>query len=134
MEDLDVNTIMSVNLQAAVHLGKDYAENLNFIQNHSKRTLKQLFNVTEKLIRDQKDISGIPVINWQQLMWQRTTLLTDKAAQFATAKNLRLFRFSIVYGRCWPQIARWLARGAAQQLGRCCRATVVNIDAVSFIW
>ena len=60
-----------------------------------KRTLKQLFNVTEKLIRNQTEISGMPVINWQQLMWQRTTLLTDKAVQFATAKKLRLFRFSM---------------------------------------
>ena len=49
--------------------------------------MKQLFNVTEKLIRDQKEISGIPKINWQQLLWQRTTLLTDKAVQFAAAKN-----------------------------------------------
>ena len=27
------------------------------------------------------------MINLQQLMWQRTTLLTDKAVQFATAKT-----------------------------------------------
>ena len=31
--------------------------------------------------------SGISVINWQQLLWQRTTLLTDKAFQFATGKT-----------------------------------------------
>ena len=72
MEDLDVNTIiwrmfMSVTLQVAVHPGNDYAENLHSIKNQTKRTLKQLFNVTEKLIRDQKEISGIPVINGQLL-------------------------------------------------------------------
>ena len=78
---------MSVSLQAAVHLGNDYAENLHSIKNQPKRTLKQLFNVTEKLIRDQKNISGIPVINWQQLVWQRRTVHTDNAVQFATAKT-----------------------------------------------
>ena len=92
MEDLDVNTIrwrmfMSVTHQAAVHLGNDYAEHLHSIKSQPKRTLKQLVNVTEKLIRAQKEISGIPVINWQQLVWQWTTLLTDKAVQFATAKT-----------------------------------------------
>ena len=51
------------------------------------RTLKQLFSVTRKLIKDQKEIQGISVINWQQQTWQRTTLLTDKAVQFATAKT-----------------------------------------------
>ena len=62
MEDLDVNAIiwrmfMSVTLQATVHVGKDNAENLHSIKNQPKRTLKHLFNVTEKLmIRDQKEI------------------------------------------------------------------------------
>ena len=46
MEDLDVNTIiwimfMSVTLQAAVDIGKDYAENLHAIKYQPKRTLKQ---------------------------------------------------------------------------------------------
>ena len=69
---------MSVTLQAAVHLGKDYSEKLHSIKNQPKRTLKQLFNETEKLIRDQTEISGIPVIKWQLLVWQRTSLLTDQ--------------------------------------------------------
>ena len=60
--------MVSVTLQAAVHLGNDYAENLHSIINQPKRTLKQLVNVTEKLIRDQKEISGIPGIYWQLLM------------------------------------------------------------------
>ena len=47
---------MSVTLQAAVRLGNDYAENLHCIKNKAKGTLKQIFNVIEKLIRDQKDL------------------------------------------------------------------------------
>ena len=74
---------MSVTLQAAVHLGKDYSKNVRFHQ----ESLKQLFQVTGKLITDQIEITGIPMIDWQQ-MWQRTTLLDDKAVQFATAKSL----------------------------------------------
>ena len=73
--------------------------NLHSIINQPKRTLKQLVHVTDRLIRDQKDISGFPGIYWQLLMWQRSTLLDNKAVQFTTAKNLLLLRFSIVYGR-----------------------------------
>ena len=51
---------MSVTLQAAVHLGKDYTENLHSIKIQPKRAWKQVFNVTEKLIRDQTEISGVP--------------------------------------------------------------------------
>ena len=64
--------------------GGTRAPPLTYVTASPWRTLKQLFNVTEKLIRDLKEITGIPVINWQR---QRTTLLTDKAVQFATAKT-----------------------------------------------
>ena len=40
-----------------------------------------------ELVTDQTGITGIPVIDWQQQMWQRTNLLTDNAVQFATAKT-----------------------------------------------
>ena len=81
---------MSVSLQAAVHLGKDYSENPRSTRKQSMRSLKQLFHVSGKLITDQKEITGFPVLNWQQLTWQRTTLLTDKAVQFATGKTFVL--------------------------------------------
>ena len=59
MENLDVNAalvgiVMSVTLQAAVRLGKDYSENLCSIKNQSMRSLKQFIQVTGKLITDQK--------------------------------------------------------------------------------
>ena len=78
---------MSVTLQAAVHLGKDYFENLRASRNQPMKSLKQLFQVTGKLIRDQTEITSFPVIDWQQQLWQRTTFLTDKAVQFATAET-----------------------------------------------
>ena len=67
--------------------------------NQSMRSLKQLFQVTGKLITDQKETTGILVIDWQQQLRQRATLLSDKAVQFATSKNPCLFRFSAVSRR-----------------------------------
>ena len=43
--------------------------------------------ISGELITDQTGITGIPVIDWQQQMWQRTNVLTDNAVQFATAKT-----------------------------------------------
>ena len=62
MKDLQVNTalwgiFMSVTLQAAVHLGTDYTENLRSTNNQSKKSLKQFFQVTERLITDQTQIT-----------------------------------------------------------------------------
>ena len=92
MKDLDVNTaiwgiFMSITLQAAVHLGKDYTENLRSTKNQALKSLKQLFQVTERLTTDQREITGLTTIDWQQTMWRETTLLTDRAVQLTTAKT-----------------------------------------------
>ena len=96
---------MSVTLQAAVQHGKDYSENLHSIKNQPKRTLKHLLKVTEKLIKDQ---TGIPVIKWQQPMWQGTALLIDKAVLFATAKTC-VFSDSVLWmwGNSSDSVKAW---------------------------
>ena len=57
------------------------------IKNQPMRTLKQLFHVTRKLIKDRQEIQAISVINWQEQIWQRKTLLIDKAVQLSNAKT-----------------------------------------------
>ena len=78
---------LSVTLQAALHLGKDYTENLRSTKNQPKKSVRQLFQVTERLIIDQTEITGLTTTDWQQPVWRETTLLTDRAVQFATTKN-----------------------------------------------
>ena len=90
-EGLDVNTLiwrmfMTVTLQAAVRLGNDYLENLHSTKNQPQRRVKQLFDATIKLVRDQKEIQGISVINWQDNSWKMMTFLTDRAVRLSTAK------------------------------------------------
>ena len=104
MKDLDVNTaiwgiFLSVTLQAAVHLGKDYTEILRSTKNQTKKSSRLLFQVTQKLITDQTEITGITTIDWREVMWEKTTLLSDKAVQFATAKTYGFFWLSAMSGR-----------------------------------
>ena len=98
-KNLDVNAaiwciFLSVTLQVAVHHGTDYMENLRSTKNQSKKFLRQLFQVTGRLITDHAEITGLTTIDWQQPVWRETALLTDRAVQFATAKNLRLLWLS----------------------------------------
>ena len=77
MKDLDVNTatwwwFMSVTLQAAVHLGKGYTENMRSTKNQPKTFWRQLFQVTQSLITDQTEITGLTTIDWcgeRRLCW-----------------------------------------------------------------
>ena len=49
---------MNVTLQAAVHLGRDYGE-LRFTKNQLLKSVEQLFQVTERLVKDQTEMSGL---------------------------------------------------------------------------
>ena len=51
------------------------------------KSVKQLFQMTGRLITDQTESTGLTTIDWQQPVWKETTLLTDRAVQFATAKT-----------------------------------------------
>ena len=55
-------------------------------RNQPKKSLRQQFQATERLITDQTEINGLTTIDWQQPMWRETTLLFGRAVQFATAK------------------------------------------------
>ena len=76
---------MNVTLQAAVHLGRDYMENLRFTKNQLLKS--RLFQVTEKLIKDQTEISGLTTIDYKEPTWKSTTLQCDKAIEITNAKT-----------------------------------------------
>ena len=92
MKNVNVNkaiwsVFLSVTLQPAVHLGKDCTEHLRSTMHQPLKSLRQLFQVTERLITDQTEITGLTTIDWQQILWRETTLLTGRDVHIATAKT-----------------------------------------------
>ena len=70
---------MSTTLEAAVHLGTDYLQNLQAFRNQPDQTMQQLFNVCQRLIHNQREITGLTKIDCGSHPWQKTTLLCDRA-------------------------------------------------------
>ena len=62
-------------------------ENLRFAKNQLLKSVTQLFQVTEKLIKDQTEICGLTTIDYKQPTWRSTTLLCDKAVEITNAKT-----------------------------------------------
>ena len=55
---------MSSTLQASVFMGKNYSDNLRSIKDTEDLTMKQMFDISEKLITEQSDeIHGLSTIN-----------------------------------------------------------------------
>ena len=76
---LILEMFMSSTLEASVFIGKDYSENLQSIKNTGRDlTLKQMFDISEKLIVGQSDeIFGVSPINWEdsfELVQRFTTI------------------------------------------------------------
>ena len=69
LNDFGVNNavwyiFMNVTLQAAVHLGRDFSENLRFTKNQLAMSVQQLFQVTEKFIMDQTEVGGLTAMEY----------------------------------------------------------------------
>ena len=67
--------------------------------NQPQRKVKQLFDVTRTLVRNQKEIHGISLIDRQDTSWKRTTLLIDRAVQLSTAKACVFSESELCMGR-----------------------------------
>ena len=56
---------MSSTLQASVFMGKNCSDNWHSIKNTEDLTMKQMFDISEKLIAGKSDeIYGVNKINW----------------------------------------------------------------------
>ena len=54
---------MSSTLQASVFMGKNYSDNQHSIKNTKDLTMKQMFDISVKLVSEQDEISGLETID-----------------------------------------------------------------------
>ena len=60
---------MSVTLESAVFMGKNYLDNRHSITNAKDLTLKQMFDISARSVSEQDEISGIETIGWENHSW-----------------------------------------------------------------
>ena len=70
---------MSSTMNAAVFLRKDYLNNVHSIKNaQEKPTVKKLFEVSQRLVREQYEISGVLQICWKTMPCERMSLMCEE--------------------------------------------------------
>ena len=63
---------MSSTLEASVFMGKNYSENFSIKNTGNNLTLKQMFDISDKLIVGQSgEIFGVAPINWEDSPWKQ---------------------------------------------------------------
>ena len=85
---------MSCTLQASVFMEKNYSDNWHSIKNAGNNlTLKQMFDISEKLITDESDeIYGMSTINWEHSSWKYLYLVGDE--QVISLQHTKVYVFS----------------------------------------
>ena len=68
---------MSVTLESAVFMGKNFLDNCHSITNTKDLTLKQMFDISAKLVTEQDEISGLETIGWEKHSWKYMSLIGD---------------------------------------------------------
>ena len=61
---------MSSTLQASVFMGKNYSDNWHSIKNTKDLTMKQMFDISAKLVSEQDEIFGVKTIDWENSSWK----------------------------------------------------------------
>ena len=70
---------ISSTLEASVFMGKNYSDNWHSIKNTEDLTMKQMFDISEKLISEQSDkIYGVKTMNWEDSSWKYLSLIGDE--------------------------------------------------------
>ena len=69
---------MSDTLESAVFMGKTYLDNCHSITNTTDLTLKQMFDISTRLVSEQDEISGLETIGWENHSWKCLSLIGDE--------------------------------------------------------
>ena len=83
---------MSVTLESAVFIVKNYSDNWHSIKNTKDLTKKQMFDISAKLVSEQDDIYGVKNIDWENSSWKYLSLTGDE--QVISLQRTKVYVFS----------------------------------------
>ena len=83
---------MSVTLESAVNMGKNYLDNWHSINNTKHLTMKQMFDISAKFVSEQDEIYGVKTIVWENSSWKYLSLIGDE--QVISLQRTKVYVFS----------------------------------------
>ena len=69
---------MSSTLESSVLMVKNYSDNWHSIKNTKDLTMKQMFDISAKLVSEQDEIYGVKTIDWENFSWTYLSLVSDE--------------------------------------------------------
>ena len=69
---------MTVTMESAVSMGKNYLNSCQSIANTTDLTIKQMFDIYTRLVSEQDEISELETIGWENHSWKYLSLIGDE--------------------------------------------------------
>ena len=109
---------MAVTMESAIFMGKNLQNNRNSDVNTADLTLKQMFDVSAKLVSEQEEISSLETIGWENHSWTYMSLIGDERIINLQRTKVYVFSDSVLcFGRihqnpesnrAWEQRIGWI--------------------------
>ena len=87
---------MSVTLESAVFMGKDYLDKCHYITNTKDLTLKQMFDISARLVSEQDEISVVVTIGWENHSWKYLSLIGHERVTSFQRTKVYVFSDSVL--------------------------------------
>ena len=83
-------------MESAVCMGKNYQNNCHSIVNTTDLTLKQMFDISTRLVSEQDEISGLERIGWENHSWKYLSLIGEEKSSIFSARRSTSFSDSVL--------------------------------------
>ena len=87
---------MTVTMASAVFMGKNRLNNFQSILNTTDLPLKQMFDISAKLVSEQDEISGLETIGWENHSWKYLSLIGDEEIISLQRTKVHVFSDSVL--------------------------------------
>ena len=87
---------MAATLNAATFMGKNFSTIQSFVKNSEDLTLKQMFDVTAKLVNDPDEINGLDKIQLEKNSWKHLSLIGDETVISLQRTKVYVFSDSVL--------------------------------------
>ena len=87
---------MTVTMESAVFMGKNYLNNCRSIANTTDLTLKQMFDISTRLVSKQDEISGLETNGWENHSWKYLSLIGDERVNNLQRTKVYVFPDSVL--------------------------------------
>ena len=87
---------MTVTMESAASMGKNYLNNCQSIANTKDLTLKQMFDFSTRLVSELDEISGLETIGWDNHSWKHLSLIGDGRVINLQRTNIYVFSDSVL--------------------------------------